>query len=257
MKTSGKQNWESFWQKKGSAAEYYSNADRVLRNLLGVIDLREKKVLEIGAGTGRDSIDLAKHGAIVYQLDYAASALKLMQDVAKESGVVVHLIGGDAFQLPLRDGTLDIVFHQGLLEHFREPDATNLLKENVRILKPGGLLLVDVPQRYHLYTLMKHVLIAVNAWFAGWEREFSVGELERKLRALGLTPVRSYGDWMYPSLVYRIVREALLKLGIELPLYPKLISPLARFRHRVREALLRLRVSLYTSISIGVIARKP
>src|SRR6185369_11919417 len=149
MKVSTKQNWESFWVQKENVHEYYSNTDRVLRNLAKITDLKGKKVLEIGAGTGRDSLNLINYGAEVYQLDYAMNALKLMKDVATESGMNVHLVGGDAFRLPFADGTFDIVFHQGLLEHFREPTATNLLKENARIVKSGGILLIDVPQRYH------------------------------------------------------------------------------------------------------------
>lgn len=180
-----------------------------------------------------------------------------MKEVALESGLPIQLVGGDAFELPFQDGTFDVVFHQGLLEHFREPQATNLLKENVRVLKPGGLLLVDVPQRYHIYTVIKHTLILLNAWFAGWEREFSVRELENKLRELGLSPVRSYGEWMYPSLLYRMLREALLKVGVNLPLYPSLYARLTNLRKRLRDAMLEMRVALYTSLSIGVIARKP
>lgn len=256
MKVSTRQNWETFWQQKDNVHEYYSNTDRVLRNLARVTDLKGKKVLEIGAGTGRDSLNLVNWGAEVYQLDYAANALKLMKDVADEAGVKVELIGGDAFRLPFRDGTFDIVFHQGLLEHFREPQGTDLLRENARIVKKGGILLIDVPQRYHPYTVMKHFLIAMNAWFAGWEREFSVGELEKKLSGLGLQPFYSYGEWMYPSLFYRVMREAVRKVGIKLPLYPQLFKPLTNLRKRIRESLINLRLSLYTHISIGVMARK-
>jgi ubiquinone/menaquinone biosynthesis C-methylase UbiE len=257
MKISTKNNWETFWKKKENFHEYYSNTDRVLRNLTALMDLKGKKVLEIGAGTGRDSLNLVKYGAEVYQLDYAENALRLMKDVADESGLPVHLIGGNAFRLPFRDQSFDVVFHQGLLEHFREPTATNLLKENARIVKSGGLLLVDVPQRYHPYTVMKHLLIAMNLWFAGWEREFSIGELEKKLTGLGLTNVSAYGEWMYPSLAYRLSREAFYKMGIRLPLYPKLFGPLTKLRASLRTNLRNLRPALYTSISIGVFARKP
>ncbi len=257
MKVSTKNNWEQFWESKTTVHEVYSNSDRVLRNLRRVVDLSGKSVLEIGAGTGRDSLNLANCNAKVYQIDYAMNALKLMKEVVKGSGLPVYLIGGDAFELPFAEGTFDIVFHQGLLEHFREPQATNLLKENVRVLKPGGLLLVDVPQRYHIYTVIKHILIALNAWFAGWEREFSVSELESKLKKLGLSPVRSYGEWMYPSLAYRMAREALRKVGLKLPLYPRLFSPATKLRARVRESMLEMRLALHTALSIGVIARKP
>jgi ubiquinone/menaquinone biosynthesis C-methylase UbiE len=256
MKVSTKQNWEAFWQKKNNLHEVYSNTDRVARNLVRVTNLQNKKVLEIGAGTGRDSLNLVSYGAEVYQLDYASNALKLMREVAQVNGVNIQFIGGDAFGLPFADGTFDIVFHQGLLEHFREPRATQLLEENIRVLKNGGMLLIDVPQCYHLYTVMKHILIAFNVWFAGWEREFSARELEKKLTSLGLVPIRTYGEWMYPSLLYRIVREVLLKIGIKMPLYPRLFTPLTHLRQLVRESLIELRPFINTSLAIGVIARK-
>jgi SAM-dependent methyltransferase len=147
------------------------------------------------------------------------------------------------------------VFHQGLLEHFRVSKAEALLKENIRILKKGGILLVDVPQRFHLYTVVKHLLIAFDTWFAGWERSFSVGELRDVLRNLGLNPVYSYGEWMYPSFVYRAAREIAKKMRIKLPLYPR-IPGLSRLRASVRAALLKTSLPLYTGISIGVAARK-
>jgi SAM-dependent methyltransferase len=227
-----------------------------LRHLSKVTDLQGKKVLEIGAGTGRDSFPLVEHGAVVYQLDYAENSLRILKRLAEESNLPVSIVGGDTFRLPFRDGTFDIVFHQGLLEHFRKPVAEQLLRENIRILKPEGLLLVDVPQRWHSYTVAKHLLIAVDKWFAGWERSFSIGELRSVLRSMGLTPVYAYGEWMYPSFFYRAFRELLKKVGLTLPLYPTLGKPLANLRSRIREQLLATPLPLHTGISIGVVGVK-
>ena len=220
------------------------------------MDFRGKKVLEIGAGTGRDSFGLAGLGAEVVQVDYSESSLEIIRSLLKKEGLSVQLVRGDAFSLPFPDRTFDVVFHQGLLEHFRQSDARRLLSENVRVLGKGGLLLVDVPQRYHVYTVIKHILIFFNRWFAGWEKEFSIHELQRALRAQGLEIIHSYGEWMYPSLFYRILRELLEKLGIRLPMYPRLGSKLSALRKRIRERAWRSRIVLYTSLSIGVIGRK-
>lgn len=255
-KVSRRENWETFWDEKQEIGEVYSNADRIARNLRQVIELRGKKVLEIGAGTGRDSFPLVEHGAIVYQLDYAENSLRILKKLAEENKTPVHIIGGDTFRLPFHDGTFDVVFHQGLLEHFRKSQAEALLRENIRVLKQGGLLLVDVPQRYHVYTVAKHVLIAVNKWFAGWERSFSVGELKGQLVSLGLTPLYSYGEWMYPSFFYRVSREVGKKIGINLPLYPSLGKFLHTFRSQLRSWLLKTPLPLYSGISIGVVGKK-
>lgn len=256
MKESRRSHWEAFWEEKQEVREVYSNSDRVVRNLARVTDLRAKKVLEVGAGTGRDSFPLLDLGADVYQLDYSFNSLKIMKGIAEEEHRDVFIIGGDTFQLPFRDGSFDVVFHHGLLEHFRPQQAENLLRENIRVLKQGGFLLVDVPQRYHVYTVMKHILIAMNRWFAGWEREFSVPELKGLLRHLGLEVVQVYGEWMYPSLVYRVAREVLLKAGFRLPLYPTLGPFLTTLRRKIREALRDTPLVLYTSLAVGVIGRK-
>ncbi|MHB1050526.1 MAG: class I SAM-dependent methyltransferase [Bacteroidota bacterium] len=255
MKESRLEHWDTFWEEKKEIKEVYSNSDRVVRNLVKVIDVKGKKILEIGAGTGRDSFPLVELGAEVYQLDYSMNSLKIMKKIAAEEKMDVTIIGGDTFQLPFKNETFDVIFHQGLLEHFRHAKAEALLRENIRVLKTGGLLCVDVPQRYHIYTVIKTFLIAVNQWFAGWERSFSVPELNKEMNRLGLQTVRIYGEWMYPSLFYRASREALLKFGIKLPLNPK-IPLLYSVRKAVRDALKDTPIAYYTALSMGVIGKK-
>ncbi len=253
---SRRENWETFWKEKENVDEVYSNADRIVRNLLRVGAVRGLKVLEIGAGTGRDSLPLIAHGAHVVQLDYAENSLLILKRIADERQLPVAVVGGDTFRLPFRDEAFDVVFHQGLLEHFRHREAEALLRENIRVLKRGGHLLVDVPQRYHLYTVAKHLLMALNKWFAGWERSFSLHELKAGMERLGLTPVLSYGEWMYPSFFYRSVREVFKKWGVRLPLAPQPVRFLSRIRKSCRAALLQTPLPLYTGISIGVIGQK-
>ncbi len=255
-KASSRSHWESFWQDKQDVSEVYSNADRIVRNLSHLTELKGKKILEIGAGTGRDSFPLAARGAKVVQLDYSENSLRILNNLAQEQHLSVGIVGGDAFHLPFRDNTFDVVFHQGLLEHFRKREAEALLKENIRVIKPGGFILVDVPQRYHIYTLAKHLLISLNLWFAGWERSFSVVELRALLQRLGVDPFYSYGEWMYPSFFYRVTREMFKKVGVQLPLAPKPLKSLSQFRANIRHSLLRTSLPLYTGISIGVVARK-
>ena len=105
-----------------------------------------------------------------------------MRRQARGPGATVHLVRANALALPFRDGTFDVVFHQGLLEHFRDPRP--LLAENARVVRRGGRVVVDVPQTFHPYTVMKKALIAANKWFAGWETQFTPRALER-LRARG------------------------------------------------------------------------
>ncbi len=257
QRVSTKSHWENFWSEKKEVHEVYSNNNRVLRNVLSITDLRGKRILEVGAGTGRDSFGMVEHGASVFMLDYSTNSLNIIKNFAAEEKVEVNPVGGNAFSLPFPDGSFDLVFHQGLLEHFREKEANNLLKENIRILKSGGLLLVDVPQRYHIYTAMKHILITLDKWFAGWEREFSIQQLDELLRSFDVVPIYRYGEWMYPSLFYRVMREGFKKIGIALPLNPTPIKLLTNFRKKVRESIRNNPFVISTSISCGIVCKKP
>jgi len=247
--------WDQFWQDKDEIAEVYSNSGRVIDPLLRLGDPAGRWVLEVGAGSGRDSFALAGRGARVIMLDYSAPALQVMQKLAQGASRAVYLVRGDAFHLPFRTDALDLVFHQGLLEHFTRPDE--ILAENLRVLRPGGAALADVPQRYHLYTAVKHLLICLNKWFAGWETEFSRSQLDRLFTATGFERIEFYGDWMRPSFIYRAGREAMKKLHIHLPLYPPSLPLAGRIRSFLRNALKRRPCHLYTVMDIGVIGRKP
>ena len=256
MRASTEAHWSRFWRERAAIDEVYPTAGRVLERILAEGPVNGAWCLEVGAGSGRDSVGLAEHGARAVMLDYSMASLEVSRDVARRAGVKPLLVRADALRMPFRDGTFDVVFHQGLLEHFRDPMP--LLHENVRVLRSEALLLVDVPQRYHLYTPMKHVLIAFGKWFAGWETEFTIGQLERLLRRAGVRVVRRYGGWMVPGLFYRSLRLGLLKLRVaKLPLDPPPIPVVTPALEAVRRAWERTPLAFYTYFVIGAIGRKP
>ena len=237
MRKSTEAHWTRFWRQRAAIDDVYPTEGRVVEPILAETSVRGKRVLEVGAGSGRDSVTLAEAGATAILLDYSMASLEVARGVARRTGQAVHLVRADALRMPFRDASIDVVFHQGLLEHFRDP--LPLLRENVRVLAAGGVLLVDVPQRFHLYTVLKHFLIALGRWFAGWETEFTIGELERLMRTAGVTVTRRYGSWMVPGLLYRSIRVVLLRSRVaRLPLYP---PPLPIFSRLASGARARFR----------------
>jgi SAM-dependent methyltransferase len=248
-------HWNRFWTERADIDAVYPTDGRVVAMIEAEGPVAGKRVMEVGAGSGRDSVRLAAAGATAVILDYSVPSLETARRVADREGVRAHFVRADALRLPFRDGTFDVVFHQGLLEHFRDPRP--LLRENVRVLAPNAILLVDVPQRYHLYTVGKHVLIALGKWFAGWETEFTIGELERLMRGADVTIVRRYGAWMIPGLFYRAARLALLKLKIaRLPLYPRPVPVVTPVFAAIRRGWERTPMAFYTYFVIGAIGRK-
>jgi SAM-dependent methyltransferase len=250
-RASEKKHWDQFWAASRKVEDVYGTDDRIVKNLEPYMDLAGMRVLEVGAGTGRDTDHIAGLGADAWALDYSEESLHLMRASLENP---VRIVCGDALALPFRDGSFDVVFHQGLLEHFRDPGE--LLDENIRILKDGGVLLVDVPQRYHYYTVLKHILIFFGKWFAGWETEFSTGELTRLVEQRGMRVIGIYGHNQSPPIWYRGFRRILLRLGIRLPMYPQ--GPwFVRRPWRFLTSLVPEKLYVNTSMVIGCIARKP
>ncbi len=249
-------HWESYWKGHSQAIEdTYSTGGRLVREALADGPIEGRIVMEIGAGSGRDLLELARLGARGVVLDYSPASLALVKAQADAQGIPVMFVQADATRMPFRDGAIDVSFHQGLLEHFRDPMP--LLNENARVTRPGGRMIVDVPQTFHLYTLMKNALILANRWFAGWETQFTPAQLERRCAATGMEVVRTYGEWMVPGLWYRVVREVLKRgLGVKLPLHPRGPAFWADGWERFRDWMRAQRWSLYTCHVIGTVARK-
>ena len=247
--------WDDYWKKKHDVERVYSNEGRIAENLEKVTALSGRSVLEVGAGTGRDSADLAKRGAFVVVLDNSSSAIDVMVKVRETKGVRFFPVVGDVRWLPFSSESFEIVFHQGLLEHFKDPGE--VLGENCRVLAKGGYLLVDVPQKYHPYTFVKHILMALGKWFAGWETEYTIRGLGNTLRHAGFREiVHRYGTWMYPSFFYRSLREILLGAGIRLPMYPSLTPVTKKARAILRKEAAKIPLSFLTYHTIGIVAKK-
>ncbi len=254
-RSSERSHWDNFWERERDLSDIYDNDDRIRVEIRKRLNLKSMITLEVGAATARDSVALAEDGAIPVALDYSHAALKLAREAALEKGKPLLLVCGDANELPFKTDTFDLVFHQGVMEHFKNTDP--MTDECIRVTRPGGDLLVDVPQTFHIYTLVKKTMIALNVWFAGWETQYTEKELCRYLHQHGANPWSVYGRYFAPSLAYRMFREAMMKVGIKLPLRPVMIPAINQFRSKVRSAVEQSWFGPKTAVIIGVFARKP
>lgn len=103
---------------------------------------RSAKALEVGSGRGSMSMYFADAGFDCTLLDTSTQALITAKELFSKNSLVGNPHVGDALALPLRDDTFEVVFSIGLLEHFEQIEVP--LAEQVRVLKPGGWLLVYV-----------------------------------------------------------------------------------------------------------------
>lgn len=51
----------------------------------------------------------------------------------------------EAFPLPFKDNTFDLLYSSHVLEHFKKADTQSVINEWVRVIKPGGTIRLSVP----------------------------------------------------------------------------------------------------------------
>jgi SAM-dependent methyltransferase len=111
-------------------------------HLLG--DVSGKRVLDFGCGTGEDAIMLAVRGARVIGIDISPELIELARKRAEVNKVSAEFIVGSAYETGLPAESVDVVFVHAILHHL---DLERARREVIRVLKPGGTLIVQEPVR--------------------------------------------------------------------------------------------------------------
>ena len=156
-------------------------------------------VLDAGAGFGRHAFELARLGAEVVALDYAADEVVATRGTfgaMVEAGEIpveryVGVLRGDATRLAFADNSFDRVITSEVLEHIQaDVDA---IAEFVRVLKPGGTFAATVPTWYpeKINCMLSDEYHAPTS-VGGHVRIYTATELKAKLRSAGLTVTGSH-----------------------------------------------------------------
>jgi SAM-dependent methyltransferase len=103
-----------------------------------------KRVLELGAGQGRDTLYLARQGLHVTALDFAPGTIETLISKARDAGLadMVSAARHDIRQpLPLPDASVDASYsHMLFCMAFTTEELERLTAELRRVLRPGGLV---------------------------------------------------------------------------------------------------------------------
>jgi SAM-dependent methyltransferase len=100
-----------------------------------------RKILDLGSGHGRDALFFASNGIEVDSLDYSATAIEILDKMAKEKRLPIKAQVFDVNnQLPFPDGYFDAVYSHMLLNmRFSLHELHSIFSEIRRVLKSKGL----------------------------------------------------------------------------------------------------------------------
>lgn len=111
---------------------------------------KNDKILDIGCGAGRTTINLYKEGyKNIIGLDLSSKLIEYANNYVNKNNLDINFINGDATKLGFEDNTFDVVIFSfnGMQCIPGKHNRDSVLKEVYRVLKPGGLYIFTAHNR--------------------------------------------------------------------------------------------------------------
>ena len=183
---------------KHGSVEYLTTMKYIRESVEGISD---PAILEVGAGTGRYSVTLAKEGYRVTAVELVAHNLDILKSKLDGTERITPILGNALDLSFLSDGAFDLTMLLGPMYHlYTKEDKLRALREAVRVTKPGGRILVA-------YCMNEATVI---------QYVFGMNKLREVMDGLLLTP-----EWhckSEPKEVFELARtEDIAELDAEIP----------------------------------------
>ena len=133
-------DWESFYAHGKRNPPFLT--DKPDENLVGCFEqsrLTPGNAIDLGCGTGRNAVYLAKRGYRVDAIDLSETAIGKGRTLARQSKVDVNFTVGSFFDLALPGSHYDLAYDAGLLHHLKPHQRPYYLEKVHAVLKPNGM----------------------------------------------------------------------------------------------------------------------
>ena len=188
-----------------------SEQSRVIANFIGRI--KDRDIIDVGTGTGRAALMLARGGARVTAVDASEAMLEVARRRAGEEGVAVKFFHGDAHALDFADRSFDIAMSLRMLMH--TPKWRRCVGELCRVSQ--RLVIVDYPAAMSfalLESLGRRVVHGV-----GLSREpyqvFADSAINAAFDRCGFRVISRHRQFVLPIAFHKALRSRRLTLKIE------------------------------------------
>ena len=137
-----------FW----AARDYEDRCDRLA--IRALLPPTGERLVEVGAGYGRLADEYRGYREVVL-LDASEAHVAAAREQFRDDGRI-RVQQGDAYALPFDDGSFDAVVCVRVVHHLQHPGA--VFAEFARVLRPGGVLVLEFANKRNLKAILKHAL---------------------------------------------------------------------------------------------------
>ena len=113
--------------------------------------------------------------------------------VAGQLGVEAEYVVADARELSFEDGSFDAVFSYSVLQHLAKEDVPRVVAEVRRVLRPAGVVWVEMPNARGTLNLVRQARRGFSAGSGQDVRYWTLGELRRAFGAIGPVAITADG----------------------------------------------------------------
>jgi len=137
------QAWEKIFKKQGKV---FLKPQEDMKKIIRMLKKEKaKKILDLGCGTGRHTVMLAKAGFDVYGMDISREGLRLTRQWLKKEGLNAVLKEASCYQkFPFKDKFFDAVISIQVIHHNYINKIRYCIKEIERVIKLGGIIFITV-----------------------------------------------------------------------------------------------------------------
>lgn len=174
----------------------------------------------------------AREGSNIYGVDISENITRAAKNNFERQNLKSKFVVADILHLPFKSNQFDYIYTMGTIEHNSYPEKS--LSEISRILKPNGIAIVGVPNRFDpfLRPVFVWILTLLGMYPYAPESPYSRRKLKRVIREANLEIVDNTGVLFMPGIL-RMIELGLYKYYPEFS--NKLFSPIFKFFHSIEK----------------------